>query len=184
MTYVDRLAGLSDRGVSIWLDRLSRQRLHGGGLVALVGDRHVVGVPTNPTISSRRWQTARSTTAKSMPRAARRLPEEAARSMIGYDVRWACDVLRPVCNRTGGVDGRVSIEVDPSVAHDTAKTVAEAQALHGLIARPKEMNKTPATDSGLGAVTAATAEAISNKTEHRSPMQPRLSPTSILPIHC
>ena len=65
MTYADRLAELLDHGVSIWLDSLSRGRLRGGGLAALVRDRHVVGVTTNPTISSRRWQTARSTTARS-----------------------------------------------------------------------------------------------------------------------
>jgi len=81
--------------------------------------------------------------------------------MIGHDVRWACDVLRPVCNRTGGVDGRVSIDVDPRVAHDPAKSVAEARALQWLIARPDVMIKMPATDAGLGAITAATAEAIS-----------------------
>ena len=81
--------------------------------------------------------------------------------MIGYDVRWACDVLRPVYNRTGGVDGRVSIEVDPRVAHDTAKTVAEARALQWLIARPNVMIEIPATDAGVGAITAATAEGIS-----------------------
>jgi transaldolase len=81
--------------------------------------------------------------------------------MIGYDVRWACDVLRPVYNRTGGVDGQVSLEVDPRVAHDTAKTVAEARALQWLIARPNVMIKIPGTDAGLGAITAATAEGIS-----------------------
>jgi transaldolase len=80
--------------------------------------------------------------------------------MIGHDVRWACDVLRPVYNRTGGVDGRVSIEADPRVAHDPAKTVAEARALQWLIARPDVM-MIPATDAGLGAITAATAEGIS-----------------------
>jgi hypothetical protein len=65
MTSADRLAELSDHGVSIWLDSLNRGRLRGGGLAALVRDRHVVGVTTNRTISSRRWQTARTTPAKS-----------------------------------------------------------------------------------------------------------------------
>jgi transaldolase len=76
--------------------------------------------------------------------------------MIGFDARWACDVFRPVYNRTDGVDGRIAIEVNPSVAHDTAKTVAELRALHWLIARPTGMIKIPVTDAGLGAITGAT----------------------------
>ena len=76
--------------------------------------------------------------------------------MIGFDARWACDVFRPVYNRTDGVDGRVAIEVNPSIAHDTAKTVAELRALHWLIARPTGMIKIPVTDAGLGAITGAT----------------------------
>jgi transaldolase len=136
MTYVDRLAELSDHGVSIWLDSLGRGRLRGGGLAALVRDRHVVGVTTNPTIF-----------------------EQALADSAQFD--------SPVYNRTGGVDGRVSVEVDPSVAHDTAKTVAEAQALHWLIARPNVMIKIPAADAGLAAITAATAEGIASPRWHQ-----------------
>ncbi|GAA4490966.1 transaldolase [Actinoallomurus oryzae] len=87
--------------------------------------------------------------------------EEAARLLTSYDIRWACDVLRGVHDRTGGLDGRVSIEVDPRVADDTAKTVAEARALWWLVARPNVMIKIPATQAGLAAITAATAEGIS-----------------------
>jgi transaldolase len=159
---VDRLAELSDHGVSIWLDSLSRERLHGGGLAALVRDRHVVGVTTNPTIFQQALARGAQYDDQVHDLGLRGVsPEEAARSMIGYDVRWACDVLRPVYDRTGGLDGYVSIEVDPSVAHDTEKTVAEARALHWLIARPNVMIKIPATDAGLGALTTATAEGIS-----------------------
>jgi transaldolase len=162
MTHVDRLAELSDHGVSIWLDSLDRGRLHGGGLAALVRDRHIVGVTTNPTIFQQALANGAEYHSQVHDLRLRGVsPEEAARSMIGYDVRWACDVLRPVYDRTGGLDGYVSIEVDPSVAHDTEKTVAEARALHWLIARPNVMIKIPATDAGLAAITATTAEGIS-----------------------
>src|SRR3954449_299895 len=162
MTHVDRLAELSDHGVSIWLDSLSRERLRGGGLAALVRDRHVVGVTTNPTIFQQALASGTHYESQVHDLGLRGVsPEEAARSLIGYDVRWACDVLRPVYDRTGGLDGYVSIEVDPSVAHDTDKTVAEARALHWLIARPNVMIKIPATDAGLDAITAAIAEGIS-----------------------
>src|SRR3954447_21436103 len=162
MIHRDRLAELSDRGVSVWLDSLNRERLDSGGLAALVRDRHVVGGTTNPTIFQPALAQGAQYDSQLHDLGLRGIsPEEAARSMIGYDVRWACDVLRPVYDRTGGLDGYVSIEVDPSVAHDTERTVAEARALHWLIARPNVMIKIPANDAGLDAITAATAEAIS-----------------------
>jgi transaldolase len=162
MIHGDRLAELSDHGVSIWLDSLDRERLRGGGLADLVRDRHVVGVTTNPTIFQQALADGPQYDSQVHDLGLRGVsPEEAARSLIGYDVRWACDVLRPVYDRTGGLDGYVSIEVDPSVAHDAEKTVAEARALHWLIARPNVMIKIPATDAGLAAITAATAEGIS-----------------------
>jgi hypothetical protein len=126
-TYADGLAELSHHGASIWLDSLSRGRLNGGGLAALVSDRHVVGVTTGPTILEQGAGRQRALRQPSPGLGLRGVsPEEAARSMIGHDARWACDVLRPVSDRTGGVDGRASIAVDPQVDHDTAKTVAEA----------------------------------------------------------
>src|SRR3954462_5636269 len=144
MTEVDRLAELSDHGVSIWLDSLSRARLRGGGLAALVRDRHVVGVTTNPTIFEQALADSSHYASQVQDLGLRGVsPEEAARSIIGYDVRWACDVLRPEFNRTGGVDGRASIEVDPRVPHNTAKTVAEARASQWLITRPNVMIKMP-----------------------------------------
>lgn len=162
MIHGDRLAQLSDHGVSIWLDSLNRERLRLGGLAALVRDRHVVGITTNPTIFQQALAHGAQYDSQLHDLGLRGVsPEEAARSLIGSDVRWACDVLRPVYDRTGGVDGYVSIEVDPSVAHDADKTLAEARALHWLIARPNVMIKIPATDAGLDAITAATAEGIS-----------------------
>jgi transaldolase len=161
MIHGDRLAELSDHGVSIWLDSLNRERLRGGGLGALVRDRHVVGVTTNPTIFQQALAHGAQYDSQIHDLGLRGVsPEEAARSLIGFDVRWACDTLRPVYDRTGGVDGYVSIEVDPSVAHDPDRTLAEARALHWLVARPNVMIKIPATDAGLDALTAATAEGI------------------------
>ena len=105
---------------------------------------------SNPTIFAkalakrRRRTTSRSPTS---PRAGSRV-EEAVRLLTTYDVRWACDVLRPAYEATSGVDGRVSIEVDPRLAHDTAKTVAEAKALWWLVDRPNLFIKIPATRGG------------------------------------
>ncbi|HET9518072.1 MAG TPA: transaldolase, partial [Actinoplanes sp.] len=86
---------------------------------------------------------------------------EAVRALTTYDVRWACDVLRPVYDSTDGVDGRVSIEVDPRLAHETAKTVAEARALWWLVDRPNLLIKIPATEAGLPAITETLAAGIS-----------------------
>lgn len=162
MSTVDKLAELSGRGVSIWLDSISRDRLDSGGLAALARDRHVVGVTSNPTIFEHALRSSAAYERQLRDLATRGVsPEEAARLLTGYDVRRACDVLRDVYERTGGLDGRVSIEVDPRVADDTEQTIAEARALWWLVARPNAMIKIPATRAGLPAITAATAEGIS-----------------------
>jgi transaldolase len=159
----DRLAALSAAGVSIWLDDLDRGRLAGGGLAALVDGSHVVGVTTNPSI----FEKAVSSGADEYAAQVRDLAvrgvalDEAVRAMTTYDVRWACDVLAPVHQRTGGVDGRVSIEVDPRLADDTAATVAEAKALHWAVDRPNVLIKIPATVPGLPAITETLGEGIS-----------------------
>jgi transaldolase len=87
--------------------------------------------------------------------------DEAARAITTYDIRWACDVLRPVYDQTKGLDGRVSIEVDPRIARDTAKTIAEARALWWLVDRPNLFIKIPATVEGLPAITQCLSEGIS-----------------------
>src|SRR3954469_7123549 len=126
----DILKKLSDEGVSIWLDDISRERLVSGGLEALTRDKHVVGVTSNPTIFAKALSKGASYDDQVRDLAVRGVGvEEAARAITTYDIRWACDVLRPVYDRTDGVDGRVSIEVDPRLADDTEKTVAEAKAL-------------------------------------------------------
>ena len=156
------LARLSEAGVSIWLNDLSRQRLVEGSLARLVRDRHVVGVTTNPTIFAHAMESSDCYDDHIADLALRRVGvEEALRALTTFDVWWACDVLRPVYEASGRVDGRVSIEADPRLAHDTARTVAEARALWWLVDRPNLFVKIPAARQGLKAITACLAEGIS-----------------------
>ncbi|WP_042411723.1 transaldolase, partial [Streptacidiphilus carbonis] len=150
-------------GVAIWLDDLSRTRLTTGNLAELVRDKHVVGVTTNPTI----FQKAIGGSSDAYDAQLRDLAvrgvtvDEAVRMMTAADVREAADVLRPVYDASNGRDGRVSIEVDPRLAHDTEATIAEAKQLAWLVDRPNTLIKIPATLAGLPAITAVIAEGIS-----------------------
>jgi transaldolase len=158
----DRLAELSAAGVAVWLDDISRQRLSGGGLDALRRQQHVVGVTSNPTIFAKALSEAADYADQVRELAMRGVAvEEATRMITTYDVRWACDVMRPAYDASGGVDGRVSIEVDPRLAAETAKTIAEAKQLWWLLDRPNLYIKIPATDAGIPAITATLAEGIS-----------------------
>jgi transaldolase len=158
----DILGQLSAAGVSIWLDDISRDRLNTGNLAELVRDWHVRGVTSNPTIFAHAVGQGHAYDGQVADLATREVSlEEAARAIATYDIRWGCDVLRPVYDATDGVDGRVSIEVDPRIAKDTAKTIAEARALWWMVDRPNLFIKIPATVEGLPAITAALAEGIS-----------------------
>ncbi len=158
----DALADLSAVGVSIWLDDISRERLRTGNLKDLVDNKHVVGVTSNPTIFQKAMEKGDAYDEQLKDLATRGVSlEESVRLLTSFDIRWACDVLRPVYDRTDGQDGRVSIEVDPRIAKDTAKTTAEAKALWWLVDRPNVMIKIPATVEGLASITAATAAGIS-----------------------
>ncbi|MGH8971037.1 MAG: transaldolase, partial [Actinomycetes bacterium] len=158
----DPLRQLSDEGVAIWLDDMSRGRLTTGGLADLVRDRHVVGVTTNPTIFQKAVSDSDLYDRQLGDLALRGVQvEEAVRMVTTFDVRWACDVLRPVYDASDGVDGRVSIEVDPRLAHETEKTVAEARQLWWLVDRPNLFVKIPATRAGLPAIAQCLAEGIS-----------------------
>ncbi|MDQ3485896.1 MAG: transaldolase, partial [Actinomycetota bacterium] len=133
-----------------------------GNLAKLIKERHVVGVTSNPTIFAKAVSDADDYTEQVKDLAVRGVDlEEAVRAITTYDVRWACDELRDVYDRTNGQDGRVSIEVDPRLAHNTEATIAEARALWWLVDRANAMIKIPATQEGLAAITAATAEGIS-----------------------
>ncbi|MFG2190990.1 transaldolase [Streptomyces sp. NPDC048639] len=158
----DALKRLSDEGVAIWLDDLSRQRITSGNLAELIDQQHVVGVTTNPSIFQKAISSGDGYEQQLADLAARRLTvEEALRMITTADVRDAADVLRPVFEATGGRDGRVSIEVDPRLAHNTRATVAEAKQLAWLVDRPNTFIKIPATKAGLPAITETIAKGIS-----------------------
>jgi len=158
----DRLSTLVGAGVSIWLDDLSRERLRSGSLAELVENQHVTGVTTNPSIFAKAITSGSAYDDQVRDLAARGVQVgEALRSLTTFDVRWACDVLRPVYEATDGVDGRVSIEVDPRLARDTTATIAEARALWWAVDRPNLFIKIPAARQGLPAITACLAEGIS-----------------------
>ncbi|MHB9862646.1 transaldolase [Streptomyces sp. YIM S03343] len=150
----DALKRLSDEGVAIWLDDLSRKRITSGNLAELIDQQHVVGVTTNPTIFQKAISSGDGYEQQLTDLAARKVTvDEAVRMITTADVRDAADILRPVYDTSGGQDGRVSIEVDPRLAHNTKATVAEAKQLAWLVDRPNTLIKIPATKAGLPAIT-------------------------------
>ncbi|GAA2604368.1 MULTISPECIES: transaldolase [Streptomyces] len=156
------LRRLTDQGVSIWLDDLSRRRIESGNLAELVRTKNVVGVTTNPSIFQAAIGSGEGYEEQLADLATRGVTvDEAVRMMTTADVRAAADVLREVYDTTGGRDGRVSIEVDPRLAHDTRATVAEARQLAWLVDRPNVMIKIPATKAGLPAITEVVGAGIS-----------------------
>jgi len=158
----DALADLSRHGVSVWLDDLSRELLAGGELSRLIAERHVVGVTTNPTIFASALAKGDRYTDQVRALAARGATvEEAVFEITTDDVRAGADLFRPVYDATDGLDGRVSIEVDPRLANDTEKTVAAARLLWSTVDRPNAMIKIPATLAGIPAITAVLADGIS-----------------------
>jgi transaldolase len=158
----DTLQALSDAGVSIWLDDLSRQRINSGNLADLISKRHVVGVTSNPTIFAHAVVHAEDYAEQVKQLAARGASvDEAVREITIADVQQACDVFSGTWETSGGVDGRVSLEVSPQLAHDTDATLAQAAELWKLVDRPNVMIKIPATVEGLPAITGALADGIS-----------------------
>ena len=158
----DVLGELTQAGVSVWLDDISRERLRTGNLEALIRDFHVRGVTSNPTIFANALAKGDAYDEQIKDLAIRGVSvEEAARMITTYDIRWGADVLRPVYDGSAGVDGRVSIEVDPRLARETDKTVAEAKQLWWLVDRPNMYIKIPATEAGIPAITATLAQGIS-----------------------
>ncbi len=156
------LAALSAAGVSVWLDDLSRDRLRSGNLQDLIDTRSIVGVTTNPSIFQAALSKGTAYADQVAELAARGADVDAViRTATTDDVREACDVLRPQWNASNGADGRVSIEVDPRLAHDTDKTILQAIELWKIVDRPNLLIKIPATLAGLPAITAVIAEGIS-----------------------
>jgi transaldolase len=158
----DTLGELSAQGVSIWLDDISRERLRTGNLKELVDTQHVVGVTSNPSIFQKALEKGDAYTEQISQLATIGVQlDEAVRLLTAFDIRWGCDVLRAVYDATNGVDGRVSIEVEPTIAHDEAATTAQAKTLWWLVDRPNVLIKIPATVEGLGSIRDATAAGIS-----------------------
>ncbi|HUZ26287.1 MAG TPA: transaldolase [Streptosporangiaceae bacterium] len=158
----DKLGQLSALGVAVWLDDISRERLRTGNLAALMRDFHVVGVTSNPTIFASALSKGDAYDEQIADLQIRDVTlDEASRAITTYDIRWAADVLRPAYDASGGLDGRVSIEVDPRIARDSVKTIAEAKALWWAVDRPNMYIKIPATTEGLPAITQTLAQGIS-----------------------
>jgi transaldolase len=157
----DALTRLNDAGVSIWLDDLSRDRIESGNLAHLIADSHVVGVTTNPTIfahaltSGKRYDRQLAELAH-----AHANTPEAVFELITTDVRLACDIFAPAFEASDGVDGRVSIEVAPDLADDTAATVASARRIREAVDRRNCYIKIPATPAGFPAIRACLGEGI------------------------
>ena len=162
MTQNPNLAALSAAGVSVWLDDLSRDRLRTGNLQELIDTKCIVGVTTNPTIFQHALSAGNAYDEQVAELAERGADVDATiRTVTTDDVREGCDVLRPQWEASDGVDGRVSIEVDPRLAQDTDKTAQQAIELWKIVDRPNLLIKIPATKAGLPAITSTLAEGIS-----------------------
>ncbi|CAM3134236.1 transaldolase [Mycobacterium intermedium] len=162
MTQNPNLAALSAAGVSVWLDDLSRDLLRSGGLQTLIDTRSVVGITTNPSTFERALTQGRAYDGQLAELTASGSDiDTAVRTAITDDVRAACDVLRPQWEASDGVDGRVSIEVDPALANNTDATVTQAIELAKIVDRPNVFIKIPATAAGLPAITAVLANGVS-----------------------
>ena len=158
----DPLRLISEAGVAVWLDDLSRDRITTGNLAELIRDRSVVGITTNPTIFQKAISGSDLYNPQLRDLAVRGVDVgEALRALTTMDVRNACDILRPAFDASDGIDGRVSIEVDPRISADAAKTIAEARALWWLVDRPNLFIKIPATLGSLPAISQALSEGIS-----------------------
>ncbi len=158
----DPLGDLTDAGVAVWLDDLSRELLAGGGLRSLIITRHVVGVTTNPTIFASALAKGDRYDDQLADLAALNADvDTAVFTVTTDDVRAACDVLAPVHTRTAGLDGCVSIEVDPRLSRDAAATAEMARLLWTTVNRDNLYIKIPATQEGLAAITEVVSHGIS-----------------------
>ncbi|BBE22739.1 transaldolase [Arthrobacter sp. MN05-02] len=155
-------ADLSAAGVSIWLDDLSRERINSGAFKHLIEDRNVVGVTTNPSIFAAALKKGESYASQvgALAEAGADV-DQAVFDITTHDVAQACDIFAEEAERTNGADGRVSIEVDPRLARDTAGTIAEAKRLHAKVQRTNVLIKIPATVEGLEAISSTLAAGIS-----------------------
>jgi len=162
MTDTTNTARLSEAGVSIWLDDLSRERINSGGLQKLIAERNVVGVTTNPTIFASALAKGEAYDDQVALLAKTGVSvTDAVFEITTDDVTRASDIFREIYDTTGGFDGRVSIEVEPGLAHDAQGTIDQAVKLAAKVGRPNALIKIPATVEGLEAITAVIAKGIS-----------------------
>ena len=162
MSSTNPLQALSEAGVSVWLDDLSRQRINSGNLAKQITDKTVVGVTSNPTIFAGAVAHADDYAKQVRELAARGASVEVAvREITTTDVQLACDLFSETWQRTAGVDGRVSLEVEPGLANNTDATLDQARELWKVVDRPNLMVKIPATAEGLPAITGALADGVS-----------------------
>ena len=158
----ERLKALADAGVSIWLDDLSRDRITSGNLADLVSTNSVSGVTTNPTIFATALAQGHMYDDQIKELAARDAElHDAIKALTTDDVRDACDIMAATFAATDGVDGRVSIEVDPDLADETDATTAQATDLWKIVDRPNVLIKIPATKAGLPSIASVTGEGVS-----------------------
>lgn len=155
------LKTLTQNGVSIWLDDLSRERIESGNLAEMISDYSVRGVTTNPTIFAAALKGASYHQAIASEAKAGHNASAAIANITSSDVAAACDIFLEVYDSSNGVDGRVSIEVEPRLAHDAKSTIKQALELYELVGRENVMIKIPATRAGLEAIEEVTAAGIS-----------------------
>jgi transaldolase len=157
------LVELTHAGVSIWLDDLDRGRIESGDLARLITEEEVRGVTTNPTIFAKALSGAGSAYAIQVRELAQSgaSVDDAVRALTTTDVRDACDIFSDLWQESGGVDGRVSIEVDPRLARDTDGTILQARLLRGMVDRGNVLIKIPGTAEGLPAITETLGSGIS-----------------------
>jgi transaldolase len=161
MTGENHLLEIKQYGQSIWMDNLTRNLIQSGELKDMVENQGICGITSNPAIFEKaiNGNAIYDADIEAGVRAGKSL-QEIYESLIFDDIRNACDILRPVYEQSGGLDGYVSIEVPPNIAHDTEATIQEAKRYYAQIDRPNVMIKIPGTDAGLPAVQAVIAEGI------------------------
>ena len=148
-----RLHELSEHGVSVWVDSLSREMLETGELKRLIEEDAVVGVTSNPTIFEKALSTGEWYDEQLRAELERSDDtKEVFFALAIEDIKRACDLLRPIWDRTSGVDGFVSIEVDPDLAYERDDTIEQAKRFTELVDRENVFVKIPATEPGLGAI--------------------------------
>ncbi len=155
------MSALTVAGVSVWLDDLSRSRIESGNLRSLIDDYSVRGVTTNPTIFAAALKTDAYHDVLKREKSLGSSTEQAIFNITTEDVAAACEIFLPLYQSSGGIDGRVSIEVSPDLAFDTERTINEAITLHKKVAKENVMIKIPATIPGLAAITEVIAQGIS-----------------------